>query len=66
MNYTKEQITDIEEREAKALKMLKELELTPAAQVQKVNIGNDIFADKLQPFLQDLKYTKANEVDKKA
>lgn len=54
--YTKEQIKDIKEREAKALEMLKELELTPAAQIYKINAGNDIFADKVQPYLQDLKY----------
>ena len=54
--YTQEQIKDIKERELKALEMLKELQLTPAAQIYKVNIGNDTFADKLIPYLADIKY----------
>lgn len=53
---TEEQVKDIKEREAKALEALKELELTPAAIVYKQNIGNDMFADKITPYLQDTKY----------
>ncbi len=56
VNYTEEQKNDIQEREKKALEILKELQLTPAVAVQKVNIGNDVFVDKLIPFLQDSKY----------
>ncbi len=62
--YTEEQITDIKDRETRALDFLKMVELTPAAILTKVNVGNDIFADKVQPFLQDLKYTKKDEVEK--
>ena len=62
--YTPEQVTDITTRETKALAALKELQLTPAAQIYKVNIGNDIFADKLVPYLADIKYIKQNETPK--
>lgn len=55
--YTKEQIKDIQEREKKALEFLKELQLTPACSIVKENIGNDTFADKLYPYLADLKFT---------
>lgn len=56
-NYTPEQIEDIKSRETKALDMLRELQLTPAIQMQAVNIGNDIFAMKPMPYLQDFKYS---------
>lgn len=59
-NYSKDEIKDIQDREKKALKMLAELELTPAATIQKVNIGNDTFADKVTPYLQDIRYVKKN------
>ncbi len=62
--YTEEQIKDVEEREAKALAFLKELQLTPAAVVQKTNIGNDIFVDKVVCYLQDIKY-QPTKIDKK-
>lgn len=65
MDYTKEMIVDVTEREKKALDMLKELQLTPAAQIVKVNIseklglkGKDIFCDLITPYLQDTKYTQ--------
>lgn len=54
--YTPEQIKDIQAREIKAIAYLKELELTPACQMYKINIGNDTFADKVRPYLQDIKY----------
>ncbi len=54
--YTKEQIAEVEEREKKALAYLKENFLTPAASIQKVNLGNDVFGDRLIPFLRDFKY----------
>lgn len=54
--YNADQIKDIQEREAKALEMLKELQLTPSCQMQYVNVGNDTFATKLTPYLQDFKY----------
>lgn len=56
--YSPEEIKDIEAREKKGLEYLKELQLTPAAQVYKQNIGNDMFVDKVTPYLQDIKYNK--------
>lgn len=58
--YTPEQVKDIKEREAKALSMLKELQLTPAAMIVKENLGNDVFGDRMIPYLQDIKYSKDN------
>ncbi len=72
--YTPEQVEDIKAREKKALAYLKELELTPACQIVKQNIGDDVFGDRLYPYLADIKYTPHaggvispfNEPDKKA
>lgn len=64
--YTPQQVEDIKEREAKGLAYLKELELTPAAQVYKQNLGNDVFVDKIVPFLQDIKYQAKDETSKKS
>lgn len=61
-DYTPEQVEDITKREKAAIEYLKENQLTPAAGVSKVNIGGDMFVDKVQPFLQDTKYTKKEEV----
>lgn len=55
--YDESQIADIKEREAKALAFLKELQLTPACHIQMVNIGDDTFAPKLYPYLNDLKFS---------
>lgn len=63
-NYTPEQVKDITEREKKGLEVLKELGLTPAAQISKVNLGNDTFGDKLIPYLADVKYTPKPEEKK--
>lgn len=60
-SFSEEQIKDIQEREAKGLQALKELELTPAAVLQKLNVGNDVFADKVIPYLQDTKYATKPE-----
>ncbi len=57
--YTKEQQDDINERVAKAVETLKELQLQPGCMPQMVNTGNDVFAIKLYPYLQDLKFTPA-------
>jgi hypothetical protein len=71
MNYTKEQMEDITKREKECLDFLKEHQMTPSCQIQKVNVGQDTFADKLIPFLMDLKYKdivspiQKNEFDKK-
>ncbi len=58
--YTPEQISDITARESKGLEALKELGLTPAAAVQKTrivtNTGEEMWVDKITPFLQDTKY----------
>lgn len=55
--YTKEQQKDIEERVVKGLATLKDLGLFPSAIVQKVNIGDNMFADKVICYLQDSKFT---------
>lgn len=59
-NYTEEQRKDILEREKKALEALKKLQMTPASVIYKMNMGDDVFADKVQPYLRDIKY-KRNE-----
>ena len=56
MEYTEAQISDIKDREKKALDFLKAMNLTPAIQMYAVNVGNDTFAMKSVPYLQDLKY----------
>jgi hypothetical protein len=53
---TKEQQQDIEERVEKAQICLKDLQLFPSAVVQKVNLGEDIFADKVICYLADTKF----------
>jgi len=53
---TPAQVKDIEERVAKAAAFLKELQLQPQASVQAMNMGNDVFAQKVIVYLQDQKY----------
>lgn len=62
-NLTKEQEEDIKNREAKALEMLKELELSPQAVVYAVLIDPEqgIFGTKVIPYLQDTKFSKKEE-----
>lgn len=55
--YTKEQKDDISERVEKAKTLLKDLQLYPSAVVQKVNLGEDTFADKVICYLADTKFT---------
>lgn len=57
VEYTDSQKKDISDRVAKAQKMLEELQLHPAAQVSVVNIGEDVFAQKVVSYLQDDKYS---------
>lgn len=57
-DYTPEEIKDIQERVEKAQKMLQELHLSVMAQVVSVNMGDDIFALKVMPYLQDNKFIK--------
>ncbi len=59
--FSKEQIDDITNREKEALETLKRLQLTPACQIVKENIGNDVFADKLYPYLADTKYSNKDK-----
>lgn len=54
---TAEQVKDIEERVASAKKSLEELQLKPVASVQSVNVGDDVFSQKVIVYLQDLKFT---------
>jgi hypothetical protein len=69
--YTKEQIKEVQEREKKALEYLKENHLSPAAVVQKVRVGDDMFVDKVTPYLRDTRYAsvespiKNDELSKK-
>lgn len=55
--FSSEQIKDIEERVEKAKSSLQELNLRPSSQVSIVNLGEDVFAQKVVSFLQDTKYT---------
>lgn len=54
--YSRVQIDDIKGREKEGLEQLKKLRLTPACQIVKENIGADVFADKLYPYLADTKF----------
>jgi len=71
MEYSKEQVQDIQEREKKGLEALKALNLTPAVSMQFVNAGNDSFNIRPVPYLQDTKFTpqpsplQSNELDTK-
>lgn len=55
-DYTPEQRKDIEERVAKAQKLLEELNLQPACIMYMHNTGDDVFGIKPRTFLQDTKY----------
>lgn len=55
-NYSPEEAKDITTRVEQAFGLLKELNLTPSAQVSTVAIGNDVFATKVEAFLKDTKY----------
>ena len=54
--YNDEQKQEIRERVEKAGDLLKELKLAPAAHLSKVAVGDDTYADKVLPYLQDTKY----------
>lgn len=60
--FSEAQIEDIKAREAKALDVLKELQLTPSAMPQLVNLGDDVFGIKIHPFLNDTKYSQPSVV----
>lgn len=55
-DLNKEQREDIEERVAKAKKTLVDLQLQPTASVQAINVGDDVFAQKVVVYLADSKY----------
>lgn len=55
-DLTPVQRMDIEDRVAKAKKMLEELQLQPTASVSSVNVGNDVFSQKVVVYLQDHKF----------
>lgn len=64
-HYTPEQVKEVQEREKKALEYLKENHLTPAAIVEKINIGKDMFVDRVRCFLNDTKYAAKESPIKK-
>lgn len=55
-DLTSDQRKDIEDRVAKAKKALEDLQLKPTASVQSVNLGDDVFAQKVIVYLQDSKF----------
>ncbi len=61
---TKEQQLDIANRVKEAHEVLKKLDLTVACQIAKENLGNDVFGDRLYPYLQDTKYSGKGEAVK--
>lgn len=56
-NLTPEQQKDIAARVKDAHEYLKSVDLQVACQIAKENIGDDIFGDRLYPYLQDVKYS---------
>lgn len=58
-DYSEDMKADINERVAKATKLLEELQLQPQASVQSVNMGDDVFAQKVVVYLADKKYVKS-------
>lgn len=56
-DYTPEQKVDIEARVEKAKVLLAELNLQPGCFVVAQNTGNDVFALKTIPYLQDTLYS---------
>lgn len=54
---TKDQQKDIAVRVSKAHIFLKENDLTIACQITKENLGDDVFADRLTPYLQDVRFS---------
>ena len=55
-HYSPEQRKDIEYRVKKVQDLMKELDLQPSVIIQAVNVGDDTFAMKAIPYLQDIKY----------
>ena len=62
--FTKKQIEDITARELKCLEFLKENQMCPSVKMVAVNVGQDCFAMKAIPFLNDLKYQENSEPTK--
>lgn len=55
-DYSPEMRKDIEARVAKAKKALEDLQLQPTANVQSINVGDDVFSQKVIVYLQDTRY----------
>lgn len=55
-DFTDEQKKDVAVRIDKARTLLTELQLRPSASVSIENIGNDVFATKVTPYLHDTKF----------
>lgn len=55
--YTEEEKKELDERRNKVVACMAENHLGVSVQMIPVNIGNDTFAMKPQPFYTDLKYT---------
>lgn len=55
-DLTPEQRKDIESRVAQAKVMLENLHLQPTASVQSVNVGDDVFSQKVIVYLADQKF----------
>lgn len=58
-DYSPGQKKDINDRVEKAKKALQDLQLQPMASVQSVNVGDDVFSQKVIVYLADLKYIKS-------
>ncbi len=61
--YTDEQVKDITAREKKAIDFLTELNLTISARVVSVNVGDNTFAQKVIPYIADMKYENTKTAD---
>lgn len=56
MNYTKEQLTDIKDRQDMVIAYFKEMNIAPMIQARKEMIQENVFADRLEVVLVDTKY----------
>ncbi len=61
MQYTQEQREDIKSRGQEVASFLKEKEMELGAQINKVNVGENLFVDQLVPVLKDTKYAPEPE-----
>ena len=61
-DYSETEKKEIEERVAKAIEFLKQLDLQPACWITPQNVGNDVFALKATAYLQDLRYKNPSPI----